>query len=544
MENSGVSGADGPAHPGASAPTASTTTVSSQFALRIAHVSKNFPGTKALDDVSFDVTGGTIHCLLGANGSGKSSLIKILAGVYQADPGGTVTAASQTIEADQTSPEWARSVGLHFVHQDVAIFNMLSVAENLAIGRGFPVNPLTKAIRWRALRRHALTVLERFAIDVDPRRLAGELRPSGRTMIAIARALQDQSDASEGILILDEPTVSLPAVEVDLLFDALKRYASAGQTILFVTHRLDEVSRIADRVTVLRDGRLAATLERAQVTKERLVELIVGRALDHQAKPSSALGGEDLVLEVSDLWGGPMRGVSFGLQRGEVLGIAGLVGSGRTSILTALFGVHSPTHGTVKIDGKTVSFTGVDQAMDAGMGFVPEDRSESAFATMSLRENLSAAEVPKYWRGFRLRERAEAADARQSIVDFSIKALSERQPFATLSGGNQQKAIVARWLRRQPKLLLLDEPTQGVDVEARAEIYRLVREAVDSGTSVVVVTSDFEELARVSDRVVVLSQGRITDEIRGPDIDPSRVTELVLSATGNSPESQLEASQP
>ncbi len=203
------------------------------------------------------------------------------------------------------------------MHQDVAIFNMLSVAENLAIGRGFPVNPLTKAIRWRALRRHARTVLDRFAIDVDPWRLAGELRPSGRTMVAIARALQDQSDASEGILILDEPTVSLPAVEVDLLFDALKRYASAGQTILFVTHRLDEVSRIADRVTVLRDGRLAATLEGAQITNERLVELIVGRALDHEAKPSLTLGGEDLVLEVADLWGGPMRGVSFGLrQRG------------------------------------------------------------------------------------------------------------------------------------------------------------------------------------------------------------------------------------
>jgi ribose transport system ATP-binding protein len=187
------------------------------------------------------------------------------------------------------------------------------------------------------------------------------------------------------------------------------------------------------------------------------------------------------------------------------------------------------------VDGKPVSFSDVDQAMDAGLGFVPEDRSESAFVTMSLRENLSAAEVPKYWRGLRLRERAEAADARQSIEDFSIKAISERQPFATLSGGNQQKAIVARWLRRRPKLLLLDEPTQGVDVQARGEIYRLIREAVASGTSVIVVTADLEELARVSDRVVVLSHGRITDEVRGPDIDPSRVTQLVLSAVPDSP---------
>ena len=513
------------------------------FALSVWRVSKNFPGTRALDNVSIDVTGGTIHCLLGANGSGKSSLIKILAGVYQADPGGTVTIGVDTIDADRTSPEWARSSGLHFVHQDLAIFNALSVAENLAIGRGFPVNPVTKAVRWRALRRHARAVLERFDVDVDPRRMVGDLRPAGRTMVAIARALQDQSDASEGVLVLDEPTVSLPAVEVDVLFGALKRYAAAGQTIVYVTHRLDEVTRIADRVTVLRDGRVAATLESGEITKDRLVELIVGRALDHSSASNATLQGEDLVLEVSDLSGGPLRGVSFGLRRGEVLGIAGLVGSGRTSILTTLFGLQPPSSGTVKLDGRVVSFASIDEAMDAGFGFVPEDRSESAFVTMSLRENLSAAEVSKYWRGGLLRERAEAADARQSIKDFSIKAISDRQPFATLSGGNQQKAIVARWLRRRPKLLLLDEPTQGVDVEARAEIYRLTREAIASGTSVIVVTADLEELARVSDRVVVLADGRITGEVRGPDIDPSQLTELVLSAAPDSHDSKLEASQ-
>jgi ribose transport system ATP-binding protein len=512
-----------------------------RFALRVSHVSKTFPGTKALDDVSVDIAAGTIHCLLGGNGSGKSSLIKILAGVYVADRGGTVTVESDTIDAEKTSPEWARSAGLHFVHQDLAIFNALSVAENLAIGRGFPVTRVAKAIRWRALRRHTRTVLARFSVDyLDPKRLVGELRPAERTMVAIARALQDQSHhSSEGILILDEPTVSLPAFEVDVLLNALKRYAEEGQTIVLVTHRLDEVPCVADRVTVLRDGRVAATLEAGEITKDRLIELIVGRALDHATASSSALGDEDLALEVADLSGGPLRGVSFGLRKGEVLGIAGLVGSGRTSILTTLFGLQRAAHGTVKLDGKLVSFSSVEQAMDAGIGFVPEDRSESAFVNMSLRENLSAAEVPKYWRGLRMRERAEAADARQSIADFSIKAISERQAFATLSGGNQQKAIVARWLRRRPKLLLLDEPTQGVDVKARGEIYRLVREAVTSGTSVIVVTADLEELARVSDRVVVLSGGRITAELQGPDIDPSRLTELVLSAAPDSPAHQL-----
>jgi len=537
MEDPGASGSGSASLAGDSGRSAG----SRSTALSVSHVSETFPGTKALDDVSVDVDAGTIHCLLGGNGSGKSTLIKILAGVYRADPGGTIAVGGVTIDAERTSPEWARASGLHFVHQDLAIFPALSVAENLAIGRGFPVNAATRSIRWRALRRHSRAVLERFGVDVDPRRMLWDLRPSDRTMVAIARALQDQSDAHEGILILDEPTVSLPAVEVDLLLEALKRYAGAGQTIVFVTHRLDEVPRIADRVTVLRDGRVAASLEASEISKDRLVELIVGRALDHTAVSSGELDEKDLVLEVTDLAGGPLKGVSFGLRKGEVLGIAGLVGAGRTSILTTLFGLHPGHHGTVKLEGRSVSFANVDDAMDAGLGFVPEDRSESAFVTMSLLENLSAAQVSKYWRGLRLRERAEAADARQSIVDFSIKAISERQPFATLSGGNQQKAIVARWLRRHPKLLLLDEPTHGVDVAARAEIYRLVREAVATGTSVIVVTADLEELARVSDRVIVLSQGRITAEIRGPDIDPSRVTELVLSSAGE-PVTEREAS--
>jgi len=501
-------------------------------ALRIEHLSKTFPGTLALDDVGLEVESGTIHCLLGGNGSGKSSLIKILAGVYQGDPGGTITVDESSERSDRTTPEWARSVGLHFVHQDIAVFNELSVAENLALGRGFPVVRFLGAVRWRVLNRRARAVLDRFHINVSPRRLVGDLRPADRTMVAIARALQDQSLAGdEGILVLDEPTVALPSAEVDVLFTALRRYAKNGQTILLVTHRLDEVTQIADRVTVLRDGQVSATLNAGEFDEDRLVELIVGRALDHQATQGVAVEGDDLLLEVSDLAGGPLHGVSFGLRRGEVLGVAGLLGAGRTSLLTTLFGVSPQAHGTITLDGKTVRFANVDQAMDAGVAFVPESRNDSAFLDMDLRENLSAADLSKYWRRLVLHQRSEAADARQSIADFSIKASSEYQTFSTLSGGNQQKAVVARWLRRKPRLLLLDEPTQGVDVEARGEIYSLVRKAVAAGTSVIVVTSDFEELARVADRVIVLAHGRVAAELHPPEIEPSRITELVLSAS-------------
>jgi ribose transport system ATP-binding protein len=502
--------------------------------LSVERVSKTFGATRALTEVSLGVERGTIHCLLGGNGSGKSTLIKILAGVYDADPGGTVTVGGETLAAARLTSQWARSVGLHFVHQDLGVFGGLSVAENLAIGRGFPTHKVTGAIRWRALRRHAQEALERFSVPVRPQQLVATLRPADRTMVAIVRALQDQSGASNGILVLDEPTTALPSVEVDRLFTALRRYAEAGQTIVLVTHRLEEVIALADRVTVLRDGHVAADMVRSEISKDRLVEVIVGRALEQRSSTAGPTATDDVVLEVRGLTAGPLQGVDLGLRRGEVLGLAGLLGSGRTTLLSTLFGLQRPMAGSVELDGGPTHFDTVDQAMDAGFAFVPEDRSESAFLEMSLRENLSAADVTRYWRRGLLRQGIEAADARQSMVDFSIRAISEGQPFGTLSGGNQQKAIVARWLRRKPKILLLDEPTQGVDVEARAEIYHLVRSAVSAGTSVIVAASDFEELARVADRVVVLADGRVATEITGPDIDPADVTEQVLSHSGES----------
>ena len=497
---------------------------------RVTHLSKTFPGTLALDDVTMEVHRGTVHCLVGGNGSGKSTLIKILAGVYQGDPGGQIAVGMMTVAANRVTPAWARGAGLHFVHQSPAVFPSLTVAENLAIGRGFPTSP-TGTVRWRSLWRHSQTVLDRFELDMSPRTMVEDLRPAERTMLAIARALQDQVNTSEGILVLDEPTSALQAREVDLLIDALQHYAAAGQTILYVTHRLDEVVELADQVTVLRDGRVANTVSASGLTKDRLVELIIGRPLEQALVEMPEAQGEDLVLEARALAGGPLNGVDLGLHRGEVLGIAGLLGSGRSELLKMLFGAYPIVHGTVKLDGHEARFANIGDAMDAGVALVPEGRDEAAFIDLTLRENLSAAQVHKYWSGLWLRHRVEAQDAQRSISDFVIKAASDRQSFATLSGGNQQKAIVARWLRQRPKVLLLDEPTHGVDVNARAEIYGLLRAAVDQGTSVVLVTSDFEELARVADRVLVLRDGQIAFELHAPDIDPQRLTELVLSDT-------------
>lgn len=498
-------------------------------ALRIAHVSKTFPGTRALNDVSFDVAPGEIHALLGGNGSGKSTLIKILAGVYHADPGGTITVGDTTIAADHTSPAQARTIGLHFVHQNPAVFSALTVAENMAVGAGFAMH--AGVINWRLLYRRTQILLDRFDITVSPKAVMSSLRPAERAMVAIARALQDQEDTHAGVLVLDEPTASLPRAEVNTLMAALTRYAQNGQTILFVSHRLDEVIAGAHRATVLRDGQLAGTAAGTELTEPTLIRLIAGRQLDEVFPVMPRVATDRVALAVRGLAGGPLRDVSLDLGYGEVLGVAGLLGSGRSELLKMIFGAYATKKGTMELDGRPVRFRHVGEAIDVGVAYVPEDRiTEAAFADMSLSENVTAAVVSRYWSKLRLRRRAADQDARSAIGEFGIDAASEQQTMSTLSGGNQQKVILARWLRRKPKILLLDEPTQGVDVNARAQIYALVRAAVAEGCSVLLVSSDFEELARVCDRVIVLAGGQVTAELRAPAIDPARLTELAFSA--------------
>ncbi len=503
-----------------------------EAALLVSRLSKTFPGTRALEDVSIEVRPGHIHALLGGNGSGKSTLIKVLAGIHRGDPGGEIRIGATTSPSDRTSPQWARAAGLHFVHQDPGVFPTMTVAENIAIGRGFATTR-AGAIRWKALRRRTQRLLDRFQIQATPDVRVGLLRPADRTMVAIARALQDQEGGHEGVLVLDEPTASLPAAEVDVLLSAVRRYAAAGQTILLVTHRLAEVVAVADRVSVLRDGRHVGTVDAAGRTETDLVEMIVGRALERVFPRMPAVETADAVLEVVGLVAGPLRGVDLTLRTGEVLGVAGLVGSGRTELLKSVFGAYPIAAGEIQLGGRPVRFRTVDEAMDAGIGYVPEDRAESAFPDMTVRENVSAAQVPLYWRGLRHRHGAEARDAVRSIVEHGVTASSDRQPFGTLSGGNQQKVVLARWLRRRPRVLLLDEPTQGVDVGARAEIWAAVRRAVERGTSVVVVTSDVEELSRVCDRVVVLAHGVVVGELSAPGIEPHRLTELSFAPAGD-----------
>ncbi|RFS87387.1 sugar ABC transporter ATP-binding protein [Actinomadura spongiicola] len=498
-------------------------------ALRVGGLSKTFGATRALADVSFTARAGTIHALLGGNGSGKSTLIKILAGVHSADAG-TVETAGRALDARAISPHLARELGLRFVHQQSSTFGDLSVLENLFLGHGFDTAPGFR-VPWRRLRARAETLLRRFDIAADPGARLDDLRPATQTMVAIARALQDQEGAHEGVLVLDEPTASLPAAEAGVLLDALRRYAAAGQTIIYVTHRLDEVLEVADEVTVLRDGRHVETRPKAGLTRAALSELIMGRSVAELSTGTRRQQSAPTVLRLRELHVGPLRGLDLEVCEGEVVGIAGLLGSGRSTALRTVFGLVPPDRGTIEIDGRPLAPTGVREAMRADVAFVPEDRArEGCFADLTVLENLSMPSTGRWFRKGRLRHRAEAGQAAEEMRAHQVKAASVHAPMGSLSGGNQQKVIVARWLTRSPRVLLLDEPSQGIDVGARFEIWELVRKATAAGTAVLVVSSDLEELAGACDRVVVLRGGKVQAELCGDDLNETHLEHLIQEA--------------
>lgn len=507
----------------------SASTTAELPALGVRDLTKTFVGSRALDAVNFDVRGGGgVHALLGGNGSGKSTLIKILAGVYRGDPGGEIRVHGEQLKADHASPARSRELGLRFVHQDPGIFGALTVAENIALVNGW--SSQGGRIPWRAVRERTQRLLDRFDIVAAPEQKMETLAPADQTMVAIARALEDL-DSALSILVLDEPTASLPAHEVEVLLEAVRACAANGQTIIYVSHRIEEVMAIADSVTVLRDGKEEVTRSTEGLTEAQLVQHIIGRPIESVLLAPPAVSTEEAVLEVEDLATGPLEAVSLHVNRGEIVGVAGLIGSGRTELLRALFGVGPIGSGAIRIEGRERKMRSISAAMKYGIAYVPENRGlDAAFLDLSVKENISAANVRRFWRGFRFAHRAERRATQEDIDAFSIRAASLDAVFASLSGGNQQKAVLARWLRLRPKLLLLDEPTQGVDIGARADVYKTIDAAVNEGLAVLLVSSDFEELARVSDRVLVLRDGRITAELQSAGLDAGRVTGSVYGA--------------
>jgi ribose transport system ATP-binding protein len=499
-------------------PTSSSqTTTATRPLLAVEGLSKSFPGLQALTDVDFRVAAGEIVALVGQNGSGKSTLVKVLAGIHEPDPGARIEGRAPV-----------GSGAIHVIHQDLGLVPQLSAVENLDLGRHYGAR-VALPTRRREEADHARDLLREFDAAFDVTVPVAALTPAERTIVAIARAL-DGWERSDGLLILDEPTAALHSDEVGRLFTAVRRAAARGAGVIFVSHRLDEVMDLADRVVVLRDGRVVADTPVRELHHEELVRLIVGQALKDAAPRERHDAGEP-ALRVRDLRGGTVRDLSLDMRAGEVVGVSGILGSGREHVVALLFGALAREAGAVGVADVALPPGDPRAAIAAGVAYVPADRhADGAVMTMRVRENVTLPNLRRLRRLFGwLDAPAERRDVDGWVDRVALQPADPERPLELFSGGNQQKVVLAKWLRNEPRLLLLDEPTQGVDVGAKAAIYELVHAAAAGGAAVLMASSDTGELASVCDRVLVMSDGIAAAEITGPALTEER---LVIEALG------------
>ena len=493
--------------------------------IEIRRVTKQFPGVTALSDVSLDLMPGELHAICGENGAGKSTLMKILSGViteYQ----GELLLRGQRVQFRNTRD--AEATGVAIIHQELNLVEELSAAANIFLGR--EIRGGLGLLDDRAMQREAGKLLEQLECPIHPASLAGSLRVGDQQLLEIAKALSLKSD----ILIMDEPTSALTEAEVERLYRVIKRLRKRGVTILYISHKMDEVFQLADRITVLRDGRHVRTMERQQTSPKQVTHLMVGREIEsvHFEEPRQA---GDVLVEVRDLslsWPGHARqwrlkDVNLQLRRGEVLGIAGLMGAGRTELLECLFGASAIVPvGKILLNGREVRFRHPAEALRAGIGLVTEDRKRlGLFAQMSVGDNINICALRKALSGGILSSRRERRQAAEMIDQLAIKTSGTSAPITTLSGGNQQKCIIGRWLLTEPRVLLLDDPTRGVDVGAKAELYRLMDKLCRRGLGIILTSSELPELLTVSDRILVLSEGRLTAEFDRSEATEQKIME-------------------
>lgn len=501
--------------------------------LEVEHISKTFIGQRVLNDVCLSIQPGEIHALVGQNGSGKSTLIKCLSGYYEPDAGASIRVSGQPIQIPFV-PDQINRAGMRFVHQDLGIVPQLTVTENLGLGHGFVRGRLGN-IRWRAERAHAVDVLKRVGCaDVLPTSRASSLSTAMQTMVAIGRAVRGSTKPAS-VIILDEPSASLPQNDVRTLHDAIRRVAASGTGILLVSHRLSEVFELASRATVLRDGSVVGTFDVSQLDHDSLAELIVGRKfmvdLD-SSLASQTLSRRQMALTARRVSGGKVEGFDFDLHKGEIVGLAGLRGSGRSTIARLLAGVEEKTAGTVAVLGEEVPSGGIRAALTKGIIYVSEDRKGSSIVpSMSVGENLLLPRLSSFTRFWGLRKRRIRAAAMQMIDEYGVCPPNPDLTMKLLSGGNQQKVVLARWLSVDPVVALLDEPVQGIDIGAKAEIFQIIVAAAARSVAVVVIDSDLENLSRLCHRILVLHNGIVAEELTGERArDSDQITRSVLLA--------------
>jgi rhamnose transport system ATP-binding protein len=470
------------------------------------NISKSFAGLRALDRVSFDLRRGEVHALVGENGAGKSTLIKIMTGAERADAG---TLVIDGVPVGHIDPHTTRELGIAAIYQQPALFPDLTVAENIALSleRGSP----WRRINRRARRRRAADLLQRIGVVLDPDRRVDDLTMPEQQVVEIAKAI----GADARIVIMDEPTASLSEREVTRLFAVIDRLREQGVGIIYISHRLEEIATIADRITVLRDGHTIATRNRGEVNRADVIRLMVGRELD-AVFPKRDIPLGETALELRGLANARagVRGVSLSVRRGEILGIAGLVGSGRTQLAETIFGLTPADEGEIAIDGAPVAIHSPADAIRAGIGYVPEDRRRHGVVLeMSVVANASLASLPSVSNRGLIRRRAESTRAEEYVQSLRIKTSSVDAEVGSLSGGNQQKVALARWLATKPSILILDEPTQGVDVGSKAEIHRLMQELAERGMAILMISSELPEILGMSDRIAVMVAGTVVTTI-------------------------------
>jgi rhamnose transport system ATP-binding protein len=468
-------------------------------------IGKNFATIDVLRDVDLDLMPGEIHALLGENGAGKSTFAKILAGVHRPSRG-TLSLNGTPVEV--ANPIAAQKLGITLIHQEPISFPDLSVAENLVIGAA--EDGWFSRVPWARMTRDARALMDLLGVRIDVTRPMRGLSIADQQMVEIARALASDSR----LIIMDEPTAPLTPKEVETLFTIARRLRDEGRTIVFISHRLEEVRALCDRVTIFRDGNKITTDAIGNLTDADIIRLMIGRPFkEYIHKTQSEIGAVALKVEGLTL-PGVFSDISFEVRKGEIVGLGGLVGAGRTDVARALFGVAPAASGNIWVDGKPVSITDPSQAIDLGLAFVPEDRAVAGiFRSLSVEQNITAA-VPKQIAptGF-IRRAVEKALATDSVKKLSIRLASVRQPIGELSGGNQQKAILARWLLTNPGVLILDEPTRGIDIGVKAEFYDMIGELAASGRAILLISSELPELLALCDRVLVMSEGRLTADI-------------------------------
>jgi ribose transport system ATP-binding protein len=493
--------------------------------LEIEGLAKTFGGVKALQGVDLTVRAGEIHGLLGQNGSGKSTLIKVLAGFHQPDAGGTLRVNGEEVSLPLAPGEY-KGLGMRFVHQDLGLILSLSVLENLFLDELATTDSM--AIRWSQRKAQARELFARYGVNLSPSKLVSDLRPVERALLAIVRAVA--TAPSNGLLVLDEPTVFLPQDDTQMLFDVTRNVAATGTGVLFVSHDLEEVKQLTDRFTVFRDGQVVGGGATRDFTRDEIVRLIVGHDLEKVEHRSAAQVAATVVAATATgISGGLVAEASFALHKGEILGVTGLSGSGFEDLPYLLFGAEHAEAGRLELGGKSVDLRRQNptKAFDQGLALVPADRPrDGAILSLSVLDNVSMQTLPTYQQGLFLRRGRMRDEARKVLGSFDVRPSDPTLPCSSLSGGNQQKVLMAKWLQTRPTVLMVHEPTQGVDVGAREEIFSVLRSATAEGMGVLCASSDHEQLALICDRVLIFRQGRIVAELTGSKISKERISEL------------------